>query len=655
MHGGGGGGVFGHGGGPMFAGGPRAAAQSGLPFAGIPQELQELADKILESEPEHPPEQVTFERIPPDTRPFTLRRFLAPHKWWLAGSFLFVVIETVAGQAGPLLTQRGIDRGIVKHNFRALAVVAALYLGAVVLTAIAGRIRLRWTGRVGERLMFAMRVRVFTHLQRLGIDFFTREKAGRVMTRMTSDIEALQQLFNEGLVNLVVQALTLVVVSAVLFTMNVSLALVTVGFVVPLMTVATLWFRNVSDRGFLAVRERIADVLADLQESLSGVRVVQAHNRQRHNIIRHRNIVGEHRDANQYTAKANSLYGPGTDAIGLLGQAVIILAGARMLQAGTLTIGELVAFVLYVATFFAPIQQLVNLYNTYQQGRAAIAKLRDVFAEPPAPAEDPNAVELPPVQGGISLEHVTFGYDADRPVLRDVDLTIAPGETFALVGPTGAGKSTIVKLIARFYDPTSGRVLVDGYDIRNVRQTSLRKQIGNVPQEPFLFAGTIRDNITFARPDAPSEEILEACRAVGIIDLIERLPDGLDTPCHERGISLSSGERQLLALARAFLARPRVLILDEATSSLDLLTESKIEHALDVLLEGRTAIIIAHRLSTAMRAQRLAVVEDGRIVELGSHDELVALGGRYAQMYETWMSHAGGSGGVASAAPHSRT
>jgi ATP-binding cassette, subfamily B, bacterial len=639
MHGGG---AAGWAGGGMFGGGARAGTQAGLPFAGIPPELHDLAQKILDTEPEHPPEKVTFERIPPDTRRFTLTRFLAPHKWWLLGSFLFVIVETVTSQLGPLFTQRGIDKGIIGRDTHALIVIVGMFLGAVVLTTITGSVRLRWTGRVGERLMFDLRVRVFTHLQRLGVDFFTREKAGRVMTRMTSDIEALQQLFNEGLVNLIVQGLTLIVVAGVLFSMNVHLAAVTIGFVVPLMTVATLWFRSVSDRGFLAVRERIADVLADLQESLSGVRVVAAHNRQRHNIIRHRNIVGEHRDANQYTARASAMYGPGTDAIGLLGQAVIVIVGARMVIAQSLTIGELTAFVLYVATFFAPIQQLVNLYNTYQQGRAAITKLRDVFAEEPVPPEAPDAVDLPAVQGDIKLEHVTFGYDPKRPVLEDIDLHIAPGETFALVGPTGAGKSTIVKLIARFYDPTQGRVLVDGLDVKTLKQTSLRQQIGNVPQEPFLFAGSIRDNISFARPDATEEEILDACRAVGISDLIERLPDGLDTPCHERGVSLSSGERQLLALARAFLAKPRVLILDEATSSLDLLSESKIESALDVLLEGRTAIIIAHRLSTAMRAQRLAVVEDGRIVELGSHDELVDLGGRYAQMYETWMSHAGG-------------
>jgi ATP-binding cassette subfamily B protein len=637
--GGGGGGLPGGG---MFGGGMRAGSASGLPFAGIPTELKEAADKILATEPEHPPEEVTFDRIPPDDRPFTLKRFLAPHKWWLLGSFVFVVIETVATQAGPWLTGQGIDRGIRGRDFRALVIIAALYLGAVLFGMVAGRIRLAWTGRVGERLMFHLRVRIFTHLQRLGVDFYTKEKAGRVMTRMTSDVEALHQLFNEGLIQLVVQGLTLLFVCGVLFTMNVRLAIFTVGFVVPVMTALTIWFRRVSDKGFLEVRERIADVLADLQESLSGVRIVAAHNRQRHNVVKHRNVLGTYRDANVYTAKVSSIYGPGTESVGVLSQAVIVLVGGSMVLDGSLSIGELTAFVLYVTQFFAPIQQLVSLYSTYQSGRAAVVKLRDVFSEQPDPAESPEAAPLPPVEGDIRLEHVTFGYDPARPILKDVDLHIPPGETFALVGPTGAGKSTIVKLIARFYDPTSGRILIDGLDIRGLQQTSLRTQIGNVPQEPFLFGGSIRDNVAFANPDATSDEILEACRAVGIMDLIDRLPDGLDTPCHERGVSLSSGERQLLALARAFLAKPRVLILDEATSSLDLMSESKIERALDVLLEGRTAIIIAHRLSTAMRAQRLAVVEDGHIAELGSHEELVALGGRYAHMFETWMSHAGG-------------
>ena len=626
-------------------GGGRSAP--GLPFAGIPPELQEGAEAILATEPEHPPVEVSFDRVRRDPRRFTLTRFLATHRWALAGSFALIVAETVALQSGPWLQGRGVD-AMVNRDVRALGRYAVIYGAAVLVSLAAGRIRLSWTGRVGERMMLDLRIRVFSHLQRLGVGYYTKEMAGRIMTRMTSDVENLQQLFYEGLVNLIVQALTLVVVISVLFAMNVRLAAVTVGFVLPLMVVFTLWFRASSNRAFLVVRERIADVLADLQESLSGIRVVAAHNRQRHNIVKHRNFLGAYREANERTARLGSVYGPGTDSIGTLAQVLVLFAGGAMvLQTARtgggsgLTIGALTAFVLYINSFFAPIQQLVSLYNTYQQGRAAVVKLQELFATAPDPAEAPDAVDLPPVSGAIRFEDVTFGYDPARPVLEGIDLDIRPGETFALVGPMGASKSTVVKLIARFYDPQRGRILIDGHDIRGVTQTSLRRQIGNVPQEPFFFAGSIKDNVAFARPDATDEEVLDACRAAGLGDLIERLPDGIETPVHERGVSLSSGERQLLALARAFHARPRLLILDEATSNLDLRTEEKIERALDVLLEGRTAIIIAHRLSTAIRADRLAVVENGRITELGSHDELVALGGHYAQMYETWMTHTG--------------
>jgi len=302
-------------------------------------------------------------------------------------------------------------------------------------------------------------------------------------------------------------------------------------------------------------------------------------------------------------------------------------------------IGALVAFVLYLTAFFAPIQQLVQLYNTYQQGQASVRKIRRLLAEEPSVAERPGAPDLPELGGEVRLEGVTFAYEPGRPVLHDVDLTIPAGETFAFVGETGAGKSTIAKLVNRLYDPTDGRLLLDGIDIRAVTLASVRRQVGTVPQEAFLFAGSIRANVSFARPDASDDEVVEACRLVGLGDLLDRLPDGLDTPVHERGVSLSSGERQLLALARAFLARPRILVLDEATSNLDLRSEAKIEEALDTLLQGRTAILIAHRLATAMRADRIAVVDDGRIVELGTHAELLAAGGRYAAMVETWHRH----------------
>jgi ATP-binding cassette, subfamily B, bacterial len=409
--------------------------------------------------------------------------------------------------------------------------------------------------------------------------------------------------------------------------------------VVPVMVALTLWFRSASDRGYTHVRDKIAEVLADLQESLSGIRVIAAHNRRRHNVVHHDNVVGEHLDANLYTAKVGAIYGPGTEVVGVFGQAMIVAVGGSMVLDGRLTLGELTAFVLYVTAFFAPIQQLVQLYNTYQQGQAAVGKLRDLLGTAPSVPEQPDATGLPPVTGDIRLERVTFGYQPERPVLRDLSLHIRPGETFALVGPTGAGKSTIAKLVTRFYDPQGGRVLIDGHDLRHVTFDSLRRQLGVVPQEPFLFHGTIRDNIAFARPDSSDDELHEACRLAGLDELVDRLPGGLHSPVHERGSSLSSGERQLLALARAFVARPRVLVLDEATSNLDLQSEAKIERALDVLLEGRTAIVIAHRMATAMRADRIGVVDQGNLLEVGSHAELVARGGRYAAMYRTWMAH----------------
>ncbi len=370
------------------------------------------------------------------------------------------------------------------------------------------------------------------------------------------------------------------------------------------------------------------------------MRIVTAHNRQRHNIVHHRNVVGEYRDANNYTAQINAVYGPGTQLIGVLGQAALLAIGGNMVLHHQLSLGALVAFFLYLNRFFQPIQLLVQQYNTYQQGQASVAKLRQLLDTEPSVMESADAVELGNIRGAISFDHVDFGYDPAVPVLEDVNLRIAPGETVAFVGPTGAGKSTMAKLVTRFYDPTSGRVLIDGFDLREVTLHSLRRQLGVVPQEPFLFAGTVGDNISFARPDATTAEIEEAVVAVGLTEVIERLGDGLDTVVHERGQSLSSGERQLIALARAFLAHPRVLVLDEATSNLDLQSETKIEAALDVLLENRTAVLIAHRLSTAMRADRIVVVDEGRIVEIGSHAELVAAGGRYAEMYATWERQA---------------
>ncbi|MGH9137940.1 MAG: ABC transporter ATP-binding protein [Acidimicrobiales bacterium] len=626
----------------MAPGGQAAATASGLPFAGVPEELQAQAARILASEPEHPEPVVEFSHVHADTERFTLRSFLSAHRWAMAGAFGLVVVETLAIQAGPLLTQIGIDHGVVDRNRGALIVAAIVYVVSVVLGTVASGLRVSFTGHLGERLMEQLRVRVFSHFQRLSLDFFTDERSGRLMTRMTSDLDALTVLFQDGLVSLAVQGLTLLVISVVLLVLNPLLALITVVFVVPAMLVMTLWFRGASDRSYGLVRDRIAETLSDLSENLAGVRVMTAHNRRRHNVIQHRNVVGLYRDANDQSAVVGGVYGSATEAVGLVGQALIILVGGKLVLDGRLSIGELTAFTLYLTSFFAPIQQLVQLYTTYQQGQAAVAKLRGLLDTAPSVVERHGATELPMIDGHIRLEGVTFAYGpAAQPVLHDVDLEIATGETFALVGPTGAGKSTIAKLITRFYDPTAGRVLIDGHDLRGVTIESLRRQLGVVPQEPFLFNDSVRTNLTFACPGASEADVEEAVRRVGLDELVARLPDGLDTTVHERGSSLSAGERQLLALGRAFLAQPRVLVLDEATSNLDLRSESRIERALDVLLEGRTAIVIAHRLATAMRADRIAVVDAGSIVELGTHAELVALGGRYAAMYDTWVSHGG--------------
>jgi ATP-binding cassette, subfamily B, bacterial len=629
--------------GSPFAGPTSSAANAaaGLPFAGVPEELRERAEAILATESDHPRPEIAFDPVVRDHRRFGLRRLLAPRAGAVVVAVVLVIVETVTSLVGPLLFAIGIDRGVQAGDRGVLLAVTAAYLGSIAVNVAAGRARIAFTGRLGEDLMYDLRVKVFGHFQRLSLDFFGREKSGVLLSRMTSDIDSLTALMQEGYVNLIVQGLTLALVAGILFTLNPLLAAILLLGVVPLLLVLTLWFRSASDQGYNRVRDRIADVLADLQEGLAGVRVIVAANRTGTNVVRHRRIVGRYRDANLYTARIGATYGPASEAVGYLGQALVLLIGGRMVLDGTLTIGELTAFILYLATFFAPIQQLVQLYTTYQQGAAAVRKLGDVLATEPSVPEDPGAVELPPIEGAITFESVTFGYHHDHPVLFDLDLEIPAGSSLALVGPTGAGKSTVAKLITRFYDPTAGRVLIDGHDLREVTLASLRRQLGVVPQEPFLFHGTIRDNVAFARTEAYDAEVEAACRQVGLGPLIDRLPGGIDAAVHERGASLSAGERQLLALARAFLARPRVLVLDEATSNLDLRSEASVEAALDVVLEGRTSVIIAHRLATAMRADRVGVIEGGRLIELGTHDELVAAGGHYAEMVRTWQDHLG--------------
>ncbi|GAA0511268.1 ABC transporter ATP-binding protein [Paractinoplanes deccanensis] len=610
---------------------------SGLPFAGIPDDLAEGVAKLESREPAHGDPGVRYDPRRDEGARISIGRLLIGRPGLLLAASLAILVETLLLQAGPYLVQVGIDHGIADRDVRVLVIATACFVAAILLTGLATAIRMRKSGLLAAAATRDLRIRIFAHLQRMSLDYYTREKAGVTLTRMTSDVESLQNLLQDGFAQFLIQGLTMVVVTGVLFHYDAELALVTLLLVVPPLTIASLWFRHAADRGYNRQRDAIAAMFADLAESLNGVRVVTAHNRQERNVVAHRDVVGSYRDANDWTGRISAIYGPGTSVIGLIAMAVMLLLGGRMVLRGELTVGELTAFVLYINSFFQPVQQLVQLYTQYQQGKAAIGKIRGLLTAEPSVV--PGTATLPPVQGEIVFDGVTFGYLPDRPVLEGVDLRIAPGETIACVGPTGAGKSTLAKLVTRFYDPTAGTITIDGYDLRDVTLESLRRQIGVVPQEPFLFAGTLRDNVAFARPGATDDEVWAAIDAVGLRDLVERSPDGLDTPLHERGQSVSSGERQLLALARAFLAAPRVVVLDEATSSLDLRSELRVEAALDALLEGRTAILVAHRLSTAMRADRIIVVDDHHIIESGSHAELLAAGGHYAAMFETWAAH----------------
>jgi ATP-binding cassette subfamily B protein len=493
------------------------------------------------------------------------------------------------------------------------------------------------TGWVGERILADLRNKLFGHLQRLSLGFYERNRAGVIISRLTNDVEALDQLVTDGVTSLVQNTLTLVGTAILLFVLDWRLALATLA-VIPLMSIATVIFRVRSSRAYRAVRERLGLVTATLAEDIAGMRMVQAFTREERNIRNFRDVSERYRDSNMETVVLNGLYFPFVDLLSSIALAVVLGYGGHLYFEGSVTIGTLFAFMLYVQNFFDPVQQLSQLYNTFLSATAALDKIMDVLDEEPEVLDAPHAKALPRVEGHVRFESVRFSYGSGPEVLHGLDLDIPPGTTVALVGHTGAGKSTIAKLLARFYDPTAGRITIDGSDLRDVTQASLRRQLGIVPQEGFLFAGTVTENIAFGRPDAASEGVVRAARTVGAHDFILRLEDGYETQLQERGSRLSLGQRQLVALARALLADPRILILDEATSSVDIGTEQKIERALRLLLAGRTAFIIAHRLSTIRDADLIVVLEHGRIVEQGSHDELLARRGLYTSLYGDWAA-----------------
>jgi ATP-binding cassette subfamily B protein len=567
----------------------------------------------------------------------TLVRLTRPYKTRTLLSMVSMLLATATALAPPFLAKYALDYAIGENDLTKLWWIVGAFLVAGLLNWGTSYAQTYLTGWVGERILADLRNRLFDHLQRLSLGFYERNRAGVIISRLTNDVEAIDQLVTDGVTSLVQNTLTLVGTAILLFILDWRLALATLG-VIPFMSIATFIFRTRSARAYAAVRERLGLVTATLAEDIAGMRIVQAFTREETNVRNFREVSERYRESNMQTVVLNGLYFPFVDLLSSIALAVVLGYGGHLYFQGDVTLGTLFAFMLYVQNFFDPVQQLSQLYGTFLSATAALDKIVDVLDQEPEVVDRSGTTALPPVEGRVAFEGVRFGYGDGPEVLHGLELDVPPGTTVALVGHTGAGKSTIAKLLARFYDPREGRITIDGHDLRDVTQASLRRQLGIVPQEGFLFAGTVTENIAFGRPDAKPEEVVRAAQTIGAHDFILRLEDGYQTQLQERGSRLSLGQRQLVALARALLADPRILILDEATSSVDIGTERKIERALRRLLAGRTAVVIAHRLSTIRDADLIVVLEHGQVVEQGSHDELLRERGLYTSLYGDWAA-----------------
>lgn len=570
------------------------------------------------------------------------RRLLAslarPHARRIALAVILISIRSAAYLSLPYLVGLGIDRGIrpgANGNVTALVEIVGALIAALLVNAAANYGFLRVSGRIGADILYDLRRMLFAHVQELSLSFYERYTSGRIISRLTSDIDALNELLATGLTSVITSVISVVAISVILVRLDARLGLVSL-VAMPLVLALTYWFRANSARSYRAVRRAIVLVIVHYVESLGGIRAVHAFRREPRNQEIFEDVNARYRDANIWSNRLVSTYGPAINLLGRLTTASVLLFGGHLVLQGQLTLGVLTAFVLYLRQFFDPMQELSQFYNVFQAAGAALEKLAGVMEEAPTVPEPAHPIRLPDARGAIGIEHVTFAY-REKPVLHDIDLSIPAGQVVALVGQTGAGKTTIARLISRFYDPTQGRVTLDGVDLRDLSVHDLRRAIVVVTQESFLFSGTVGDNIAFGRPAATRAEIEVAARAVGAHGFIAAMPNGYDTDVRRRGVRLSSGQRQLVAFARAFLANPRVLILDEATSSLDLPSERLVQRALRTLLRGRTALIIAHRLSTVEIADRVLVIDAGRVVEDGEPAELRRSAGRYGSLHRAWV------------------